>query len=64
LGDRIIVLHDGRIVQVGSHADLARREGLYARWYEAQRLVPQNDVEPTPERLLEQARFGTAEGLA
>jgi hypothetical protein len=50
-------------VQVGSHADLARREGLYARLYEAQRLAPQNDVEPAPERLLEQARFGTAEGL-
>jgi ABC-type multidrug transport system fused ATPase/permease subunit len=43
--DRIVVLLDGRIVQIGSHAELARREGLYARLYEAQRLVPQNDVE-------------------
>jgi ATP-binding cassette, subfamily B, putative efflux pump len=43
--DRIVVLFEGRIVQIGSHAELARREGLYARLYEAQRLVPQNDVE-------------------
>jgi ABC-type multidrug transport system fused ATPase/permease subunit len=43
--DRIVVLFEGRIVQIGSHAELSRREGLYARLYEAQRLVPQNDVE-------------------
>jgi ABC-type multidrug transport system fused ATPase/permease subunit len=27
--DRIIVLHDGRIVQDGSPSELMRREGLY-----------------------------------
>ncbi len=37
--DRIIVLNDGRIVQIGSHAELSRQGGLYARLYEAQRLV-------------------------
>lgn len=42
--DRIIVLSDGRIVQIGSHAELSRRDGLYARLYQAQRLVPENDV--------------------
>jgi hypothetical protein len=42
--DRIIVLNDGRIVQIGSHAGLSRRDGLYARLYEAQRLVPEDDV--------------------
>ena len=42
--DRIIVLNDGRIVQIGSHAELSRRDGLYSRLYEAQRLVPENDV--------------------
>jgi ATP-binding cassette subfamily B protein len=34
--DRILVLHRGRIHEEGSHADLLRRGGLYARLYELQ----------------------------
>ena len=31
--DRIIVLQDGRIVEIGSHDELMRRRGLYCRLY-------------------------------
>jgi ATP-binding cassette subfamily B protein len=34
--DRILVLHRGRIQEEGTHADLLRRGGLYARLYELQ----------------------------
>jgi ATP-binding cassette subfamily B protein len=32
--DRILVLHHGRIHEAGTHADLVRRGGLYARLLE------------------------------
>ena len=34
--DRIVVLDDGRIVQVGPHAQLVEQDGLYRRLYETQ----------------------------
>ncbi|MDB6032192.1 MAG: lipid exporter, fused ATPase and inner rane subunit MsbA [Verrucomicrobiales bacterium] len=34
--DVIIVLHEGRIVEQGSHSELLQREGLYKRLYELQ----------------------------
>ncbi len=36
LADRILVLHKGQVREEGSHADLLRRGGLYARLYELQ----------------------------
>jgi ABC-type multidrug transport system fused ATPase/permease subunit len=34
--DRILVLHRGRLVEQGSHAELLARQGHYARLYELQ----------------------------
>jgi len=34
--DRIVVIDQGRVVDIGRHADLARRDGLYARLAELQ----------------------------
>ncbi len=34
--DRLIVLDAGRIVEQGSHADLLRQGGVYARLWERQ----------------------------
>jgi ABC-type multidrug transport system fused ATPase/permease subunit len=34
--DRILVLHHGRVREEGSHADLLRRAGIYARLWEVQ----------------------------
>ncbi len=34
--DRIVVLHDGAIVEMGQHAELVAREGPYARLYRMQ----------------------------
>jgi ATP-binding cassette, subfamily B, putative efflux pump len=42
--DRIAVMVQGRIVQLGTHADLARAEGPYARLCEAERCGRANDV--------------------
>jgi subfamily B ATP-binding cassette protein MsbA len=34
--DRIAVLDDGKLVELGSHAELMARDGLYARLYRMQ----------------------------
>jgi subfamily B ATP-binding cassette protein MsbA len=34
--DRIVVLHQGRIVEIGSHAELLAHNGHYARLYQLQ----------------------------
>ncbi len=34
--DRILVLHDGRLVESGTHQELLRRKGYYYNLYEAQ----------------------------
>ncbi len=49
--DRIIVLQDGRVIETGSHAELMRARGLYARLYRLNYAsfddVPE-DLLPTP----------------
>jgi ATP-binding cassette, subfamily B, multidrug efflux pump len=37
--DRILVMHDGLIVEEGSHDDLVSRDGLYRQLYEMQSLM-------------------------
>ena len=34
--DRIVVMHEGRIVEEGSHADLVDHDGVYASLYNIQ----------------------------
>ena len=44
--DRILVLHRGRIHEEGTHADLLRHGGLYARLWELRRRQVRHDQHP------------------
>jgi ATP-binding cassette, subfamily B, bacterial len=36
MADRIVVIQGGRIAEIGSHEELLRREGIYARLFSMQ----------------------------
>ena len=45
--DRIIAMEDGRIVEIGSHAELLAADGLYRRLYEMQ-FAREEELTPPP----------------
>jgi subfamily B ATP-binding cassette protein MsbA len=49
--NRIVVMHAGRIVEIGSHHELLARDGTYSRLYRMQfELDDDRAVQPAPER--------------
>ncbi|MGH7846103.1 MAG: hypothetical protein ACREQW_13165 [Candidatus Binatia bacterium] len=36
MADRIVVIQEGRIVEIGSHPELLRRQGIYAHLFSMQ----------------------------
>jgi len=49
--DRIVVLEDGGIAEVGTHEDLLGKRGVYSRLYEAQIARGTSDGETRDELL-------------
>jgi subfamily B ATP-binding cassette protein MsbA len=49
--DRIIVMEDGRIREIGPHAELLARDGLYRRLYEMQFAREEEREDPAPSSL-------------
>ncbi|RPI51692.1 MAG: ATP-binding cassette domain-containing protein, partial [Chloroflexi bacterium] len=58
--DRIVVLHEGRVVEQGSHAELlARQESLYRRYHALQfRWAAEEEAVPLPSRQEREAPAG------
>lgn len=47
--DRVIVLHEGRIAEQGTHAELVRRGGLYTQMYRRQLIAQELEVDDEEE---------------
>jgi ATP-binding cassette subfamily B protein len=43
--DQIVVLEDGTVTEIGSHAELLARDGLYARMYRRELLRQELEVD-------------------
>ena len=54
--DRIVVLQHGRIAEIGSHAELLARDGLYAYLYKIQFAVEDGTLEQQQNRARSRVR--------